>query len=406
MPHPDDLLHSRKRFIAASEELDDAVYPELYNLSAAFFFRFLPRPLSPARPEFLYLPTPQRPDKWRGEQRLAMIGLMAQWNMAWEAAQLRQQMFDDEFSKYFPSVKIQDDANVFLLPGTRHRLEALVPLYMLLPRQTVERFGLVPLRRMTWPLSLINDAEELLPHDFGARLAAAFASLVWPFMISGSAQRAFRRDDSLVLLAHDLDYWLPHAVTVVQDRLRSLDLVAPDDEDQGEDGPATLAKLRQGMPEGIWVDRSRTGGHVWLGRDEAQEALRDVVATADSTGQLSGIIEAIRANRVQDDFSDRWSFAREDFERKLYDKRSKVRVRFVELEQAEGVVGPHSDITDNVLWRDFLALLDPKERQIVVCLTRSTTKLAEVAAELGYANHSPVSKRLARIREEARRLLR
>jgi hypothetical protein len=69
------------------------------------------------------------------------------------------------------------------------------------------------------------------------------------------------------------------------------------------------------------------------------------------------------------------------------------------------VVGPHSDITDNLLWRDFMAMLDPKERQIVVCLTRSTTKLAEVAAELGYANHSPVSKRLAVIREKARKLL-
>jgi hypothetical protein len=59
LPHPDDLFGPRERFIATGDELDDAVYPERYNLSAAFF-RFLPRPFSPARPEFLYLPMPRR----------------------------------------------------------------------------------------------------------------------------------------------------------------------------------------------------------------------------------------------------------------------------------------------------------------------------------------------------------
>ena len=77
----------------------------------------------------------------------------------------------------------------------------------------------------------------------------------------------------------------------------------------------------------------------------------------------------------------------------------------MELERAEAVVGPYSDITDNLLWQDFMTLLDRKERQIVVCLTRGTTKLGDVAAELGYANHSPVSKALARIRQKARKLI-
>jgi hypothetical protein len=117
------------------------------------------------------------------------------------------------------------------------------------------------------------------------------------------------------------------------------------------------------------------------------------------------MIDAVRSNRVEEDFSSRWSYAREDFERKLYSKRSKVRVKFVEIECANSVVGPHSDITENLLWQDFMTLLEPKERRIVVCLTRGTTRLSEIASALGYANHSPVSKALAQVRRKARLLL-
>jgi len=49
------------------------------------------------------------------------------------------------------------------------------------------------------------------------------------------------------------------------------------------------------------------------------------------------------AHRIEDDFSDRWSCAREDFERKLYRKRVKVQVRFVELTDTIPVPGPRHD---------------------------------------------------------------
>ena len=62
-------------------------------------------------------------------------------------------------------------------------------------------------------------------------------------------------------------------------------------------------------------------------RGLAAEVVEDVVEAADARGRLRAIIDAVRSNRVEDDFSDRWSYAREDFERKLYHKRNKVRVR-------------------------------------------------------------------------------
>jgi hypothetical protein len=103
--------------------------------------------------------------------------------------------------------------------------------------------------------------------------------------------------------------------------------------------------------------------------------------------------------------SERRSNAREDFERKLYSKRSKVRVSFVELKDTLPVHGPASEYTDDLLWEDFAALLDRKERHVVVCLRSGTTKLGDIASELGYSNHSPVSKALARIRKKAERFL-
>ncbi|MFF5230279.1 hypothetical protein [Dactylosporangium sp. NPDC000521] len=122
---------------------------------------------------------------------------------------------------------------------------------------------------------------------------------------------------------------------------------------------------------------------------------------ADAHGQLRGILDAVCSNRVEDDFSDRWSFAREDFERRLYRKRSKVKSRFVELTDTTPVAAPETEIDGQLVFADFLALLDPRGRQIVVLLNSGMTKLTDIADVLGYRNHSPVSKRLKRIREHA-----
>ena len=145
----------------------------------------------------------------------------------------------------------------------------------------------------------------------------------------------------------------------------------------------------------------RAGGDLWRGEAEAAEVLQWTVDEADADGRLRGILEAVRSNRVEDDFSEHWSYAREDFERKLYRKRSKVKVRFVELTDTIPVQGPGTDLDANLVFADFLALLDRQEQQVVILLQSGVTKVGEVASILGYKNHSPVSKRLTRIRMKA-----
>lgn len=56
---------------------------------------------------------------------------------------------------------------------------------------------------------------------------------------------------------------------------------------------------------------------------------------------------------------------------------------------------------DPIVHGDVLTLLNAKDREVVVLLSAGVTKLREIAHILGYANHSPISKRLARIRRQA-----
>ena len=162
---------------------------------------------------------------------------------------------------------------------------------------------------------------------------------------------------------------------------------------------------RRALPDGMAIDRPLMGGTIWWGEAEAREAAREMVELADRDGRLRGILDAVRSNRIEEDFSPRWSHAREDLERKLYHTRMKVKVSFVELTNTVPVHGPESEVHEQLLWEDFLPLLDPKERRIVILLRSGHTNLGDVGRQLGYANHSPISKALARIRGKVRRLL-
>jgi hypothetical protein len=104
------------------------------------------------------------------------------------------------------------------------------------------------------------------------------------------------------------------------------------------------------MPADIEVNRPLKGGAIWAGEEDAWEATKELIEVADSKGKLRAIIEAVKSNRIEDDFSNHWSYAREDFERKLYHKRSKIKVAFVQLDNTIPVHGPYSELEENLLW--------------------------------------------------------
>ena len=373
-----------------TDEVNAESYPRLKNMSAGFLFRAVVHPIQPARAEYVAIPM---------LDDLTIAGVVGQWNLLWESAQFRRRFFDeDELPGQLRKIADLGDVNVSLVPRTKSRYFEYAPLLHLLPQATMERFGLPLLRTTTWPyLANWSGVDQYLPDDFEQRLARAWAWAwtTWPHLVSGSPMTAFSKDDPIRLLSHNLDFWLPPVTEVIQTTLRGFPQV-----DKGVVvGPVPLSD--GGFLEGAVSSNPRMGGDIWTGEDEAAKIVSQTIEAADATGQLRGILDAVRSNRVEDDFSERWSFAREDFERKMYKKRSKTRVRFVELTDTIPVQGPESEILGAMVTNEFLTVLDTKNRQIVVLLNSGVTKKIEIAKLLGYANHSPVSKRLRQIQKAA-----
>ncbi len=399
-----EVLKLAQDSLAKGKDLKPNRFPHLSNLSAAFVFQFLPRPNDVVPPEFVYVPLPARLTKER-DQFWKLHNLIAEWNIAWEAAQLRTNFFDETsgISEELAWIKDCNDRNLYLLPDRPyHRYWAYAVLYHLLPRRTLERFGLPTVRKGMWPyISDVGLIEHLLPSDFEERMSQAFAFHIWPLLNSGSKLRAFSHDDSLRVLAHSLDFWLPYAYEVASEYARQLGRVSFDNPQQAK----KLLGLRETLPQDIFADRPMMGGTLWMGETEAWDATKAIIKRADERGRLRAVIDAIQSNRVEEDFSSCWSRAREDFERKLYHKRAKVKISFVELNETIPVHGPEAEIHEHLLWQDFLAFVNTKERAIVVLLRSGETKLKDISQKLGYANHSPVSKALKRIREKAVKFL-
>lgn len=390
--------------LAKGEELLPEFFPELRNFGAGFIFQFVPRPLQMLPPEFVYVPINKRQLEASDLQiEIAIV----YWNALWEAGHLRSELVPKVMARKFPSelkwLTEIEKANLYLVPdGRRSKYHAFSPLYHLMPLKTLKRFGLPPLMRGVWPPWIYQGSLDYhIGRGFDERVSRALASHVWPLLVSGSRIHAFSKNDPIVLLAHNLNFWLPCAYKLAEQRLCEFPRVKFESKEQR----AELDKLRRTLPSDIAADRPLFGGSIWCGEAEAWQATKELVEIADRDGQLRGIIDAVKANRIEDDFSNLWSYAKEDFERKLYHKRAKVRVTFVELDKAEPVHAPTSELHENLLWEDFLALLDVKERRIVVCLKNGATRLSEISERLGYANHSPVSKALKRIRKKAKEYL-
>lgn len=373
-------------------------YPRLTSISTAMLFERTLRATEPVRPE--YVTVPLGPRTFRDEETLKLELAIAEWNTMWEAAQYRRRAMDEEsLPEQLYRIADQGDNSIVFIPRTASRYYEYAPLFHLLPASTLARHGLPQLATGQWPFSMRAgaDLDSYLPTDFENRLSKAWASAVWRHLLPGSPMRGFSANDPIRLLSHNLDFWVPAVTDVIQRDLRTFPLV-----NKGPEGEERTAVLEDGtvIPD-LVVGRPRMGGDVWRGEEEAAWVVREVVDQADETGRLRGILEAVRSNRAVDDFSSVWSYEKEDFERKLYRKRAKIKVTFVELPDTIPVQGPESHVVGNMVADDFIALLKPKEREIAVLLTSGVTKLTEVAEILGYANHSPVSKRLSRIRQQA-----
>lgn len=368
--------------------------PKLGNLSSAFIFQYVLVPNAVKKPEYVYI----NEEYYDKEKTIELDSFISQWNLTWEMGQIRNLFFEKDIPENLQWLRRFQKENVYLIPELkRNRYYAYSSLYHLLPARILLAFGLPLLKSGIWPHSLRNwIIERNLPIDFDLRLSKAFAYYIWPILNARTKMEYFSEDEPIKVLAHNLDFWLPYVNMVIEDRLKQYPRVEVENQKQA----LVLEKARNNIPENISVYRPLMGGSIWEGEDEAWEVLNEVVERADSRGVLRSLIDDVKSNRVQEDFSNKWSYEREDFERKLYKKRSKYKVKFVELSDTIPVIGPYSEVEDKMFWQDLMTILDHKEKQVVVLLRNGTTNLSEIGRELGYANHSPISKALRKIQKK------
>jgi hypothetical protein len=105
---------------------------------------------------------------------------------------------------------------------------------------------------------------------------------------------------------------------------------------------------------------------------------------------LDPAIETLHSHRVHEDFSDRYSWIKEDFERSFYSKRAKLKVSLVETQ----------DGYERVLFRDVLAFLNSSERHLVIAL-RSGKTTTEIACEA--KSHAAVLRRVKKLQAKVKR---
>jgi hypothetical protein len=79
----------------------------------------------------------------------------------------------------------------------------------------------------------------------------------------------------------------------------------------------------------------------------------------------------------------------------------KIKVSFVELDETTLFTAQTASWRITCCGRTFLRCSNRKERSITVLPRNGFTKAGEISTILGYANHSPVSKALKRIRQKA-----
>ena len=386
------------RFWVSNDELDPKVFPELLNHSAAPIWKFISRPNVLVYPELVYVPMSPM-NFLHNEQTTREQVMLNMWNQIWEAGPFRYDAVHEELPEKFFFLERCRNQNIYLLPDyDSYNYEIISPLYHLLPACKLKRFGLPTIRLGFWPPQMYNGGiRSFLPQGFHHRFSEAFAQYIWPFLNVGAKLNAFSDNDPVVLLAHNIDFWLPYIYMVAEETIREFRRVPLENKEERDE----LARLKKQMPPDILIDQPLRGGSIWYGENDARDATKRLITYADEYGNLRSIIDAIRSNRVKDDFSDLWSYAREDFERKLYHKRSKISVSFVQIDDSIPVHGRHSEVHENLLWEDFLALLKPKERKIVICLRNGKTNLGDIANSIGYINHSPISKALSQIRKKA-----
>jgi len=279
----------------------------------------------------------------------------------------------------------------------------------LLPDHILAKAGLERRRAMMGLMYMHRD----LPADYGPRARAAFAHYIWTRLSPQArlGQGAFDARSPLRLLSGDTPYWAHRLYRLAI--ARRDELFAPTTHEDETWKP--IAQLRAGilatLPEEdrhlFDIQRPLTGGDVWdeFDADEREDVLQSVIDGDGVLESLDPVVELLHRHRTHEDFSGANSWIKEDFERSFYSKRAKLKVDLVEtVDDAPAYALEPDEPYEQVLFRDVIAMLDQKERRLVIAL-RLGKSASTIARESGLRGHASVSRRIAALKAKVARLL-
>lgn len=345
----------------------------------------------------------------QGASRMELSAHIHDWNSTQRSGFLRSGRSLEGLKPFVPYLEERRNPNMILVPTYMGNSELDVMLAGLLPDEVLASAGLERRRALMGLMYMHHD----LPADYGARARAAFSKYIWKRLcpLARLSEGAFSARSPLRLLAGDTPFWAH--------RLYRLALARRDDffeptthEDESWTPLAELRhKILAALPEHerhlFDVQRPLMGGDVWDEFDAAER--EEVVQSAiDGDGVLESIepvIQLLHQHRTHDDFSSANSWIKEDFERSFYSKRAKLKVDLMEtVDDAPAYALEPSEQYESVLFRDVIAVLDQKERRLIIAL-RLGKNASTIAREAGLRGHASVSRRIAALKAKVERLL-
>lgn len=328
------------------------------------------------------------------------------WNATQRAGFVRS---FEGLKPFVPHLEARCNPNMILVPTYEGNSELDVMLAGLLPDDVLAKAGLERRRSQMGLMYLHHD----LPADYGARARAAFAQYIWTRLcpLARLSQGAFSARSPLRLLAGDTPYWAHRLYRLALARRDEFFEPTTHEDDTWKPLEELRSKILGDLPQDerhlFEVQRPLMGGDVWdeFDADEREEVIQCAIDGDGVLESLEPVVDLLHRHRTHDDFSAAHSWIKEDFERSFYSKRAKLKVDLVEtIDDAPAYTLEPNEPYESVLFRDVIAVLDQKERRLVVAL-RSGKNASTIAREAGLRGHASVSRRIAALKAKVAALL-
>ena len=333
------------------------------------------------------------------------------WNSGYDGGFIRDGKISDELERIIPGLMEFESPHVFLVPSVEGHTELHFMLLSVVPANVVQRYGIRKERANLWLLPLRHPEQRW--DAIADRTISAFHEFIWSRLARTKRCRYefFSKDSPIKLLADDSRYWMSRLYRIALARRENMPVTEHEDE-WWEPLEQLKEEFAQWLPadsdhENFFIRRPRMGGALWDMHDEeeCEEVVEEMLDGCGLMEPIDPILDVIQSQPAHEDFSERYSWIKEDFERSFYSKRSRVRVTLIEtIDEFPAWEHGEAEGYADVLFRDVLARFNRSDRELLIALRHGKTT-SEIARECGYKSHSHISRRLAIVKERLRRLL-